>query len=245
MLSMSTTYGIILLMTPTLTNIHQSVSRLLGADCSGHDMPHINRVFQLSQKFATLEHANLELTGLIALLHDVDDYKLFGQENAAQLPNARYIMNDAGVNEALQTRVLHAIQEIGYGKRLRGIKPSSPESRVVSDADMCDDLGTSGILRTYAYGQKIDRPFFNPTIFPRDHLTADQYVSNDHPTTSICHFFEKILRLPGLMLTNSGKTEAAKRCQFTIDFLYHFFDENNAPEWRKYLDNYLSSISTL
>jgi len=41
------------------------------------------------------------------------------------------------------------------------------------------------------------------------------------------------------MLTKSGKKEIEKRRQITIDILYHLFEEENAIEWIKYLDEYL------
>lgn len=52
--------------------------------------------------------------------------------------------------------------------------------------------------------------------------------------------FEKSLRLKDLMLTDSGKKEAIKRHRVMIDFLYHFFEEENVPEWINYLDNYIN-----
>lgn len=42
--------------------------------------------------------------------------------------------------------------------------------------------------------------------------------------------FEKLLRLKDLMLTDSGKKEAIKRHNMMIEFLYHFFEEENVPE---------------
>ncbi len=49
---------------------------------------------------------------------------------------------------------------------------------------------------------------------------------------------KKVLKLKDLMLTESGKEEAKSRYQITIDFLYHFFEEENVPEWIERLDNY-------
>lgn len=69
-------------------------------------------------------------------------------------------------------------------------------------------------------------------------MTADTYTSKC-ADTSVCHLFEKILKLKNLMLTDSGKKEAEARNQIIVDFLYHLFDEENAPEWTEYLDNYL------
>ena len=51
--------------------------------------------------------------------------------------------------------------------------------------------------------------------------------------------FEKLLKLKDLMLTYSGKKEAIERYNIMIEFLYHFFEEENVPEWIDYLDNYL------
>ena len=41
------------------------------------------------------------------------------------------------------------------------------------------------------------------------------------------------------MLTNSGKEEAISRHQIIVDFLYHLFEEDNVPERKEYLDNFL------
>lgn len=52
--------------------------------------------------------------------------------------------------------------------------------------------------------------------------------------------FEKLLKLKDLMLTNSGKKEAIERHNIMIEFLYHFFEEENVPDWIDYLNNYLN-----
>lgn len=43
------------------------------------------------------------------------------------------------------------------------------------------------------------------------------------------------------MLTDSGKREMLKRHKIMVDFMSHFLDEENAPEWISYLDDYLAS----
>lgn len=58
-----------------------AVEELLNNDNSGHGMDHINRVLALALKFAEKESANETIVSLVALLHDVDDYGLFGSEN--------------------------------------------------------------------------------------------------------------------------------------------------------------------
>lgn len=69
-------------------------------------MDHIDRVFTLSLKFASMEDpVDLERVSLIALLHDVDDYKLFGEESQKNLTNAKGIMRDVGIEIGLAQRI--------------------------------------------------------------------------------------------------------------------------------------------
>ena len=107
---------------------------------------------------------------------------------------------------------------------------------------MCDVLGTSGILRTYAYDIAHNIPFFNQNVFPRNHLAPDDYI-NENESSGINHLIEKCLKLNELMLTKSGRKLADERRQVTIDFLYNFFVEENAPEWTGYLNRFLQTKS--
>ena len=218
--------------------VKQEVVQLLNQDNSGHGMDHINRVLDLSLKFSEKEKAKKEIVSLIALLHDVDDYKLFGKENAEKLTNAKRIMVNCKVDTNIQETVCLAIQNIGYSKRLKGYCPITLEGKIVSDADMCDALGANGILRVYTYSMKNGKPFFDKDVFPILDLDVDKYKSNTKGTV-VNHIFEKLLKLKDLMLTDSGKEESKNRHQIVVDFLYHLFNEENAPEWIEYLNNYL------
>ncbi len=221
-----------------IDEIKKQVSCLLEKDDSGHAMDHINRVYELSLKFAQNENVNLDVVKLIALLHDVDDYKLFGKSNADNLTNAKMIMKNTTVPNKVQNEVLHSLKNIGYSKLLRGCRPTTIEGMIVSDADMCDALGVNGILRVYKYSMKNGKPFFDKTIFPVENMTADKYTTKC-ADTSVCHIFEKILKLKNLMLTESGKKEAEKRHNIFVNVLYNLFEEENAPEWKIYLDNFI------
>ncbi len=221
-----------------LEKIKSKVYELLSNDNSGHGIDHVERVLNLTLKFAEKENANKEISSLIALLHDVDDYKLFGIKNAENLTNAKRIMEDCNIDEDTQKQVILALNNIGYSKRLKGCCPTTLEGKIVSDADMCDALGANGILRVYTYSIKNGTPFFNKNTFPIEDMSAEKYTRKC-ADSSVCHIFEKILKLKDLMLTTSGKEEAKNRHQIIVDFLYHLFDEENTPEWKEYLDNYL------
>jgi len=221
-----------------IENVKKQVYDLLESDDSGHGIDHINRVLSLSLKFAKEENVNEEIVSLIALLHDVDDYKLFGTENAENLSNARMILKNNKVNENVQEQVLSEIKNIGYKKTFSGYRPKTIEGMIVSDADMCDAVGVNGILRTYKYTTKHNRPFFDRNTFPLENMDASKYnrVCSD---SSVNHLFEKGLKLHKLMLTEAGKKEIEKRHKITIDILYQLFDEEDAKDWIEYLDKYL------
>ena len=220
-----------------MLEIKEEVFKLLCDDKSGHGIDHIERVLNLSLKFASKEGANKEITSLIALLHDVDDYKLFGIRNSEDLTNARRIMTDYNINSDMQNIIIPELNRIGYSKRLQGLEPTTLEGKIVSDADMCDGLGATGILRTHAFSLKTNRLFFDRKSFPIEDIDAETYMKN-YSSSGVCHMFEKILKLKDLMLTDSGKEEAINRYKIVVDFLYNLFQEENATEWIEYLDNY-------
>ncbi len=72
--------------------IKNEVTKLLSFDNSGHGIDHINRVLSLSVNIAKKEKSNIELVKAIALLHDADDYKLFGDKCADSLANTKNIL---------------------------------------------------------------------------------------------------------------------------------------------------------
>lgn len=222
---------------PSVSNVKSYVSKLLSQDNSGHDMNHIDRVLALSLKFAEAEKADKDLVALVALLHDVDDYKLFGENHAERLINAKRIMQACNIDEGTQEEVEQSIREIGYDKRLDNKTPATLAGKIVSDADMCDGLGAVDIIRTHSFGIKHNRPFFDRNMMPLDKLNSDLY-KNNFANSSVCHYFEKILKLKDLMLTEAGRKEAKKRHRFTVEFLRNLFEEENAPEWLEYLRDY-------
>lgn len=222
-----------------IEEVRKQVCKLLDKDNSGHGMEHIDRVYQLSLKFAKIENANKDVVALIALLHDVDDYKLFGRESAENLTNTQNILKQCSIADNIKEQVLNAIKTIGYSKRLKGICPVTLEGMIVSDADMCDSMGATGILRSYQYNLSHGNVFFDKDIYPTINMSASEYMAKKEGTV-VTHMFEKLLKLKDFMLTDSGKKEAIERHNLMIQFLYHFFQEENVPEWSNYLEDYLN-----
>ena len=172
----------------------------------------------------------------------VDDYKLVGIEASKELSNAKRILNKYNLDDSVKKKILESISEIGYSKRLAGITPKYLEGMIVSDADMLDAMGASGITRSIEYALSKGRKIFNKDIFPKLDLDSNGY-KNEKDTTMINHVFEKLLRLKNLMLTEIAKEEAIKRHEFMVNFLKEYFEELNLKEWQDYLEEYLSTTN--
>lgn len=226
-----------------IDNVLIDVEHLLNGDKSGHGADHVERVYILAMKLAQNENVNKDVVALAALLHDVDDYKLFGEENAKNLTNAKKIMHQNKVDEQTSIQVCEIISHMGYSKYLQGIRPQTIEGKIVSDADMLEAIGAMGTIRCLAYA--LDKchsgtnQIFDRNIRPEIDISAEDYKkSNRKSDNFINHFFEKMLKIKDLMMTEAGKKEALIRHQFMLDFLNEFFRENDCPEWISFLKNY-------
>ncbi len=234
-------------MTDKIVQIAQKVRNLLGGDNSGHGFDHVERVWQTARELAAGEPVDMLIVEAAALLHDADDYKLFGADCAAELRNTRQILNDCGIDEKTAAKVCEVVANMGYSKLLAGIRPSTPEGWIVSDADMLDAIGANGLVRTLNYAfmrcLKYGKPIWDREVWPEIGLTSEQYKKADRRSDNcINHFFEKLLRLKDLMLTAGGRRLAAERQEFMIMFLKAFFTENYAPDWLEYLETYLQGL---
>ena len=213
--------------------LRSEVAELLSGD-DGHGFDHVARVGNMALRFAQVEGANTQVVELAALLHDVDDYKLFGEESAKNLTNATALLDKHEAEDATIRQVLEIIRTMGYNKYLDGIRPTTLEGMVVSDADMCDAIGAEGILRTHAYALSKGHSFFDTSLPPTDTVT-DAATYRSGGVHRVQHFFDKLLIIPSIMMTAAGKEEAKKREKIMVDFLEELFRENNATEWQEKL----------
>lgn len=227
-----------------IEEVRSLVFELMNDNNNGHGNDHIKRVNRLALNFSKKEGANEIIVSLASLLHDVDDYKIVGIDKSLEQINAREIMKKVNLNENIQKEVLNIISNMGYSKLLKGIRPTTLEGKIVSDADMCDAIGASGIIRSivYAVSSKGNGRIFDKEVYPNVNISSLEYNVNDttHDTDgAVNHFFEKLLKLKDLMLTESGYKEAIARHYLMVNFLEQLFIEEDAPEWKCFLEEYL------
>lgn len=207
----------------TIALTEQFVKNFLSGDCSGHDWWHIERVRKMTKKIAVEEGADLFICEMAALLHDVADEKLNVTEEIG-INRVKEWLNYVSLDEDCIERILDIIENMSF--KGGGVPPMKTlEGKIVQDADRLDAIGAIGIARTFAYSGAKGQLIYDPSIPVRKNMTKEEYRKNK--TTAINHFYEKLLKLEGLMNTQSGKRLAKKRQTIMEEFLENFFEEWN------------------
>jgi uncharacterized protein len=208
-----------------MTNqIAKSVKELCQHDSSGHDWWHIHRVVNLAKRIGKEENVDLLLVETAALLHDLDDWKL-SSNNHESLPVARKLLEGNGATLVFIEKALKIINEVSFKGAGVETKPTSKEAMVVQDADRIDAIGAIGIARTFAYGGFKNQPLHDPNLKPNLHKDFEEYKKTR--TSTINHFYEKLLLLKDRLNTETAKQLAMKRHQFMEQFLEQFYSEWN------------------
>ena len=181
------------------------IEDLFKNDFGGHDVEHSKRVYQNALLIAKCEpECDMFIVSLAALLHDVDDHKLFHTENNA---NARAFLESVQLDQNQIDRICELMNGISFSKN-RGVRPETLEGKIVQDADRLDAIGAIGIARTFAFGGERKRPL----------------------SATVQHFYDKLLLLKDEMNTTEGKRLAEHRHQLMVDFLYELNNEMHINE---------------
>jgi len=194
---------------------------------SGHDWFHVDRVRKMSLRLGEQESCNLFITEMAALLHDLDDWKLKG-ENLSDVSRSMKWLTHLGVEREVFDRILQVIEDVSFKGAGTETPVRSIEAAVVQDADRLDAIGAIGIARTFAYGGHKGRLICDPEIKPVLHHDFQEYKNSTAPT--INHFYEKLLLLKNRMNTKAAQHIAEERHRFMENFLKQFFDEWSAAQ---------------
>lgn len=193
----------------------------LAHDSSGHDWSHIERVRRLATSIAREEGADVFICELAALLHDIADYKIAGDDTTG-LARVRHWLDAHEADSETTERIMGIIATMSFAG---GERPpmTTLEGRVVQDADRLDAIGAIGVARAFAYGATRGRAMYDPGIPPRERMSLEDYRSQPSPT--INHFHEKLLLLKDRMNTAHARRLAEERHRFMLAFLDQFYAE--------------------
>lgn len=215
---------VVRIMEKIIERAEEHVRKIMAHDCTGHDYLHVDRVRKMALAIHREEKssASIGLVELVALLHDIGDAKL-RNASSDDLPSVGSLIRQWGGSGELAERVETAIGEIGF-KGGFNAPPSSPEVKIVQDADRLDALGAIGIARAFAFGGHAGQKPFDPAIPVRTFNDEQEY--RKRTGTTVNHFHEKLFRLPELLNTSAAKRLAERRVAFMRQFLCELRDES-------------------
>ena len=196
------------MMKTVIENAKAFARDIFSADSSGHDYHHTLRVHALASAIAEAEGADRTLVELAALLHDVDDHKL-SPDTAENKDRAVSFLRSQAVPEGDIQKIVRIIDQISFSRN--SLPPDTLEGKCVQDADRLDAMGAIGIARTFAFGGSHGRAMHDP--------------EGSDSSTSIAHFYEKLLLLKDRMNTETGRRLAQHRHAFLETYLAQFLAE--------------------
>ncbi|MCP3025907.1 HD domain-containing protein [Halobacillus sp. A5] len=191
--------------------VQQYVNDHFEHEPSGHDYYHMKRVAKWAGTLAFHEGADSFTAELAGWLHDIGDSKLFDDPDSIYKELDQFL-SSIQISPSKRAVIFDIIKNISFSK---GQVPESIEGKIVQDADRLDAIGAVGIARTFAYGGL------------KKQLIYDE---NDHYSSSIQHFYDKLLHLSSGMHTKKAQEEARKRHDFMEQYLRQFLDEWNSVE---------------
>ncbi len=205
------------------------VKKTLSHSESGHDWWHMYRVWNLAKHIAKEESVDLFIVELGSLLHDIADSKFHNGDESVAPKMARNFLSSIDVEEDVIKHVENIILNISFKGGNYEQKFKSPELDVIQDADRLDGIGAIGLARTFNYGGSKNRLMYHPEIKPKMNMSKEEYVKEavNCESTSINHFYEKLLLLKDRMNTETGRKMAEHRHKFMELFLDEFHREWN------------------
>jgi len=195
---------------------------LKGYD-SGNDWWHIIRVRRLALFINEMEAlADPLIVEITALLHDSADSKFAGEKSGQGYLLISDFMDKCGLSE-IKDQVITVIRNVSFSNKQNSGILDDPLLRVIQDADRLDAIGAIGIARAFNYGGFRNNKIYNPDIISSDESVKEYPQSGTSSTIS--HFYEKLLLLKYRMNTLTAKRLAEERHDFLEVFLKQFYKE--------------------
>lgn len=201
-----------------IENVKEVVKNIYDQFDASHDFQHIERVLQNAEAILASETlADAELVRLAVLLHDVSDKKYTDSKDTEN-----QLINNLPIGDEKKEHIREIIASVSFNGG-NEIPAKTIEAKIVRDADRLDAIGAVGIARTFAYGGAKGRKLYDDEEEARTAMSEEEYRTKS--TASVTHFYEKLLLLKDLMVTEKGKQMAEERHQFMLSFLEQLKNE--------------------
>ncbi len=214
--------------------IHQlekEVKVLFHEESSGHDIYHLKRTMNTALTLQEKEGGDKLIIAVSAFLHDV--HRIIQKETGKfcspkdSLPKVKEILDKTNLTEEQKEKVLHCVEyHEEYNFSENGKTVNDIETLVLQDADNLDAIGAIGIGRTFSFSGANQVPMW----IPEKPFDRDSFDESEKDSSTVHHFYSKLLKLKENMNTETAKKMANERHKFMELFLQEFFDEWNGKK---------------
>lgn len=189
-----------------------------------HDLGHFQRVWRIARRINEGEGGRADELVLLAAayFHDLialpknhpdrREASRLSAEGTMRLLTGRW--DDFPVEKLEGVR--HAIHAHSYSA---GVDAQTAEAKILQDADRMEAVGAIGLARVFYTAGQMRQALFDGT----DPL-AERRAPDDQ-RYALDHFQVKLLRLPAMMNTATGKKMAEKRADYLREFLQRIHAE--------------------
>ncbi|CAN5609290.1 HD domain-containing protein [soil metagenome] len=190
-----------------------------------HDASHVQRVVANARRILGVErdrHPAIDDFVVLAAcwLHDVIQLPKGagprGESARQSAQHARTFLASLGLDDLRAEQVASAVGTHSYSG---GELPATLEAGIVQDADRLDALGAIGIARLWVVAGKMESQLCHPT----DPMARERPL--DDARYALDHIAAKLLNLPDLMNTPTGRELAQQRASYLISYRDQFLDE--------------------
>jgi uncharacterized protein len=198
-------------------------SNMLKDAEGGHDWHHVERVMENARRILKKEKADKHIVLMGIILHDIADPKFSEGDETKGVKLASAFLKETDVEKETARKIMEVVEGISFKGGFNERSGKSEELKVAQDADRLDALGAIGIARAFSFGGFKGRKIYDPEDKPRDYQDLEAYRNSNSST--INHFYEKLLKLKDMMNTRTGKKMAEKRHDFMLRYLSQFRKE--------------------
>jgi uncharacterized protein len=182
----------------------------------GHDWWHVERVRNLARYINSREKmADPFILDMAAILHDVADSKFISENDYNRYQEISDFLSAFGM-DAVKEELLSIIRNVSFSNKNPSGDLLNPILLILQDADKLDAIGAIGIARAFNYGGFRNNPIYIP-----------EEPNGGQGKSTIGHFYDKLLKLSGMMNTETARWMAVERHEVLLEFLNQFYHEWN------------------
>lgn len=198
-----------------IDRIKVKIRNLFKEENTGHDIHHLERVYDLACKIQEKEGGDFYVVAVSALVHDI--HRLMSGKVGHFVPaedsldEVEKLLLDCDVDKAKLFDILEVVKDHDNKEN----KNVSLETLIIQDADALDAVGEIGIERTLKYCKNHGIPI-SDLNYPLD---SEQYIPDINPI-STCHYMHNTM-IPNAknLYTKTAREISQDKIQLLEDFV--------------------------